>query len=510
MFKEIQNDLPASIVVFFVAVPLCLGIALASGAPLFSGIIAGVIGGMVVGALSGSALGVSGPGNGLTILVFSAVSTLGSWQAFLTALVLAGAMQFVLGCVKAGFIAYFFPSSVIKGMLAGIGLLIVLKQIPHALGYDKDNEADLAFLQTDGETTLSALSSAFTFITPGAALIAVVSLVVLLLWEMVLMKKHRFFQIIQGSMVAVALGILLNLAYQQGMINLTLEAEHLVSLPVIASVADFSAQFSLPDFSVIQQMATWKIALLITIVASMETLLSLEAADRLDPQKRTTSPNRELIAQGLGNMLSGLCGGLPITQVIVRSSVNISFGAKTKLATILHGLLILVSALTLVKLMNLIPLASLAAILIVVGYKLARPSLFVEQFRLGSEQFIPFVATVIGMLFTDLLVGVGIGMAFGIYFTLRQSYFNSHSLKDTVDHADGHEVHHIVLAEDLSFFTKPSLLNTLNNIPRNAKVIIDDSKSKTIAYDVLQMLKDYQVNAASKGITVETINLANV
>lgn len=509
MFKEIKNDLPASIVVFFVAVPLCLGIALASGAPLFSGIIAGIIGGIVVGLISGSALGVSGPGNGLTILVLASVAALdGSWPAFLTAVVLAGIMQFLLGFFEAGFIAYFFPSSVIKGMLAGIGLLIILKQIPHAVGYDRDIEGDFSFLQSDGETTLSSIASAFELLTPGATLIAVLSLAILLLWDMVLIKQHKFFQVIQGSLVTIVLGIAMNYCYRNGFINLSLAPDQVVNIPAPSSIGDFFGQFTLPDFTALARPEAWKAAVLITLIASLETLLSVEAADRLDPYKRTTPPNQELMAQGIGNIVSGLCGGLPITQVIVRSSVNINFGAKTKLSTILHGFLILVSALFFAELMNMIPLASLAAILIVVGYKLVRPGLFAEMYRLGWEQFTPFIATVIGMLATDLLRGISIGMAFGIFFTLRQNYYNSHELRDVVTTEQGHEVHHIVLAEDLSFFTKASLLNTLSKIPGRAKVVIDGSKTKTIAFDVRQLIKEYQLSAQTKHIAVELINIA--
>ncbi len=509
MFKEIKNDLPASIVVFFVAVPLCLGIALASGAPLFAGIIAGIIGGIVVGLASGSALGVSGPGNGLTILVLTTIAALdGSWSAFLTTVVLAGIMQFCLGFFEAGFIAYFFPSSVIKGMLAGIGLLIILKQIPHALGYDKDVEGDFSFMQEDGETTLSALVSAFDLFTPGAVLIAVVSIIILIVWDVLLIKQHRIFQVIQGSLVSIMLGIFLNFNFQQGWLNLTLAPDQLVNIPVPEHIGDFFGQFTFPDFSVLARLEVWKAAVLITIIASLEALLSVEAADRLDPYKRTTPPNRELMAQGIGNIVSGLCGGLPITQVIVRSSVNISFGAKTKLSAILHGLWILISALTLADLLNMIPLASLAAILIFVGYKLTRAGLYAEMYSLGWEQFVPFIATIIGMVTTDLLRGITIGMAFGIFFTLRQNYYNSHELKDVITTEQGHEVHHIVLAEDLSFFTKASLLNTLSKIPGRAKVVIDGSKTKSIAFDVRQLIKEFQLSAPTKEIDVEIINIA--
>jgi len=506
MFKEIKNDFPASIVVFFVALPLCLGIALASGAPLFSGIIAGIVGGIVVGIASGSSLGVSGPAAGLAVIVFSAISTLGSWSAFLMALVLAGVIQLIMGFAKAGFIAYFFPSSVIKGMLTGIGLLIILKQIPHALGYDKDAEGDTAFFQVDGENTLSSITSAFDAISSGAVLIAVLSLIILILWDTVLIKKHKLFQLIQGPIVVVALGIFMNMLYQNNVLNFSLAAEHLVSLPVPDSLEGFLGQFTLPDFSVISHVDVWKIALVMAIVASLETLLCVEATDKLDPNKRVTPTNRELKAQGLGNIVSGLLGGLPVTQVIVRSSANIAFGGKTKLSAILHGVFLLISVISMAGILNKIPLASLAAVLIVVGYKLAKPALFKQMYALGWEQFVPFMATVIGILSTDLLIGISIGMVFGIFYTLHHSYENSHFLKKILSTEAGQQVYHLVLAEEVSFFNKASILTTLNDIPNQSKVIIDCSHSKSIAYDVLEIINNYESNAKTKNITVEKIN----
>ncbi|MDF1581745.1 MAG: SulP family inorganic anion transporter [Methyloprofundus sp.] len=506
MFKEIKNDLPASIVVFFVALPLCLGIALASGAPLFSGIIAGIVGGIVVGIASGSPLGVSGPAAGLAVIVFSAIATLGSWSAFLLAVVLAGIIQLVMGFAKAGFIAYFFPSSVIKGMLTGIGLLIILKQIPHALGYDKDIEGDFSFFQLDGENTLSSILSAFDAFSPGAVLIAALSLVILILWDTVLIKKHKIFQLIQGPIVVVILGIIMNLAYQSGLVNFSLGADQVVSLPVPDSLSGFFNQFTFPDFSAISNVAVWKIAFVMAIVASLETLLCVEATDKLDPDKRVTPANRELKAQGLGNIVSGLIGGLPITQVIVRSSANIAFGGKTKLSAILHGLFLLISAISMASLLNEIPLASLAAILLIVGYKLAKPRLFKQMYALGWEQFVPFTATVIGILATDLLVGISIGMAFGIFFTLHHSYRNSHYMKEIIGSEHGQDVHHLVLAEEVSFINKAAILNALNEIPSNCKVVIDCTYSKSIAYDVVEIIKNYESNAKTKNITVEKIN----
>lgn len=505
MFKELKNDIPASIVVFFVALPLCLGIALASDAPLFAGIIAGIVGGIVVGIASGSPLGVSGPAAGLAVIVLAAIQTLGSWPAFLLAVVLAGVIQLIMGYAKIGFIAYFFPSSVIKGMLTGIGLLIVLKQVPHALGYDKDMVGDLSFFQMDGETTLSSLASAFNACTPGAVLITVISLMVLILWETVLTKRHKFFQLLQGPIVVIIIGIVINILFQAGVLNFSLTADHLVRLPVANNLFEFFHQFTFPDFSAITQVEIWKTAIVLAIVASLETLLCVEATDKLDPDKRVTPTNRELKAQGLGNIVSGLCGGLPVTQVIVRSSANIAFGGKTKLSTILHGVFLLISAATIPELLNMIPLASLAAILMVVGYKLAKPKLFWRQYQLGWEQFVPFVATVVGILATDLLKGVAIGMAFGILYTLHHSYRNAYYMKDVITRENAHSVYHLVLAEEVSFFNKASIMQALDAIPKNSKVIIDCINSKSIAYDVAEFIRDYRNNAKRKNISVDTI-----
>ena len=505
-FREIKSDLPASIIVFFVALPLCLGIALASGAPLFSGIIAGVIGGIVVGIASGSRLGVSGPAAGLAVIVYGAIMTLGSWEAFLVAVVLAGLFQIAMGYMKAGFIAYFFPTSVITGMLSGIGLLIILKQIPFAFGYNSDYIGDESFLQSNGENTFSAIMSAWNLLTPGAIVISLVSLALLILWDQVLTKKHRLFEILQGPIVVVAFGILMNYAFQNGWIQLSLSPEQIVTLPVISSFGEMVSQLTFPDFSHLSNTDVYKIAAVMAIVASLETLLGVEATDKLDPLKRVTPTNRELKAQGLGNVFSGLIGGLPITQVIVRSSANITFGAKTKLSTILHGIFLLLSVVTIASLLNMIPYASLSAILIMVGYKLSKPSLFKWMYRLGWEQFTPFTVTILLMLLTDLLTGVMFGLVVSLFFTLHHSYRNSYHLKDQISRDDGRIVHHIVLAEEVSFFNKASIISTLESIPAHSKVIIDCTNSKSIAYDVAEFIRDYPLHAKLNDIEVETIN----
>lgn len=503
MFHGLKYDIPASIVVFFVAIPLCLGIALASGAPLFSGIIAGIIGGIVVGIASGSPLGVSGPAAGLVVIVYTAINTLGSWKAFLTAVVLAGILQLIMGFARAGFIAYFFPSSVIKGMLTGIGLLIILKQIPYLLGYI--NGSNLSDFQADGETTLHAISNAVNAITPDVVMISIVSLMVMVLWDTVLTKKYKLFQFIQGPIVVVLLGILMSALSKSGILNLTISQDQLVSLPVSTNLLEFFGHFTFPDFSSLIRLKVWETAAILATVASLETLLCVEATDRLDPNKRVTPANRELTAQGIGNIVSGLCGGLPVTQVIVRSSANIEFGAKTKLSAIFHGVYLLISAATIAKVLNMIPLASLASILIIVGYKLAKPTLFKQMYQLGSEQFVPFVATIAGILATDLLKGIVIGLLFGIFFTLRHNYRNAYYMKDVITTEQGLTVHHLVLAEEVSFFNKANIIKALEAIPPNSGVIIDFTKSKSVAYDVVELIRDYKKNAKLKNINVQTI-----
>lgn len=506
LFKEFKSDFPASIVVFFVALPLCLGIALASGAPLFSGVIAGVVGGIIVGLMSGSQLGVSGPAAGLAVIVLTAIGTLGSFEAFLLAVVFAGIVQYLLGFFKAGFIAYFVPSSVIKGMLTGIGLLIILKQIPYALGYISDYEGSESFEQADGGNTFSAIVSAWEMLTPGAVLIAAISLLILILWDIYLTKKHRLFQVLQGPIVVVFVGILLNYLFVNDVLHFTLAPDQLVQLPVTESIKDVAGLFTYPDFNQWTNLEIYKIGLVMAIVASLETLLCVEATDKIDPLKRVTPTNQELKAQGIGNIMSGLIGGLPITQVIVRSSANIAFGAKTKLSAILHGVFLMLCALSIASALNMIPLASLATILIVVGYKLAKPSLFRQMYDLGWEQFAPFVVTIFAIILTDLLTGIAIGLVVALFFTLHHSYRNSYHLKTVSTTDAGGTLHHITLAEEVSFFNKASIIAALEAIPANSKVIIDCTNSKSISYDVQEFIHDYPLHAKLKNISVETIN----
>ncbi len=503
-FSNLQHDLPASLVVFLVAIPLCLGIALASGAPLFSGIIAGMVGGIVVALLSGSPLGVSGPAAGLAVIVLTAIQELGAFETFLLAVVIAGALQLILGFLRAGVIGYYFPSSVIKGMLAGIGVIIFLKQIPHAFGYDADPEGDFAFMQVDGHNTFSEISYMLDFISPGALLIASVSLGILLLWERPFMKKLPTSKLIQGPLVAVLAGVGLNLALT-GVDGWALTAEQMVNIPVADSLMGFFGQFTFPDFSQIGNSQVWVVAGTIAVVASLETLLCVEATDKLDPQKRITPTNRELTAQGIGNMISGMIGGLPLTQVIVRSSANIQSGGRTKASAFFHGILILVSAMAIPKLLNLIPLASLAAILLMVGYKLAKPSLFREMYRKGRSQFIPFVVTIVGIVFTDLLIGIALGMAVAVVDILWKNFKTPYHF-DPSKYVEGNPVF-IELAEEVSFLNKASIMRTLDQLPNGTEVVIDGSKTRSIHPDVIEIIDNFRENAKTKDITLRVDNL---
>ncbi len=499
LFKNLKHDIPASVVVFLVAVPLCLGIALASGAPLFSGIIAGIIGGIVVGAFSGSQLGVSGPAAGLAVIVLSAISELGSFEIFLTAVVISGVIQLILGYAKAGIIGYYFPSSVIKGMLSGIGIIIILKQIPHGLGYDKDYEGSLQFAQNDGHNTLSELYYMLEAISPGAALITALSMVILILWERPFMKQFKVFQIVQGPLVVVALGIALNLFFSS-FPSLSLQADQVVAIPVATSIAGFFGQFTTPDFSQILNPAVWSIGATIAIVASLETLLCLEATDKMDPQKRVAPANRELKAQGIGNIIVGLIGGLPITQVIVRSSTNIQSGGKTKLSAILHGVIMLICAMAIPGVLNLIPLASLAAILFVVGYKLAKPVLFKEMYALGKSHFAPFMVTIVGIIFTDLLVGIIMGLVVAVMYILYNNYKKPFLFESDIHLKDSFL--HLKLAEDVTFINKASILKTLGQVPNGSKIIIDASQSINICHDVIEIIDEFKTSAQYRDIEV--------
>jgi|JI7StandDraft_1071085.scaffolds.fasta_scaffold07382_2 MFS superfamily sulfate permease-like transporter len=507
--KEIKNDLSASLVVFLVALPLCLGIGLAStGQPelVFSGIIAGIVGGIVVGFFSGSNVGVSGPAAGLVVIVLGALTTLQSFEALLLAVFIAGAIQLVAGFLNAGIIAYYFPSSVIKGMLAAIGLTLILKEIPHALGYDKDFFGDFSMSQADGHNTFSEIYYAFIYNSPGAIIISLVSLGLLILFERPFMKQLGLFKFLPGALFVVLAGILLNALFTASWV---LDGEHLVQLPVASTLGEFVSFFRLPDFSALTNPDVYVVAFTIAIVASLETLLCVEATDKLDPYKRSTPTNRELKAQGIGNMVSGLIGGLPITQVIVRSSANINAGGRTKISAIIHGVILLISAIFIPRYLNLIPLASLAAILLMVGYKLSKLSLYRDMYRLGWDQFIPFIVTIVAILATDLLKGIMIGMVFAIFYILRKNFRHAYHYK--IDKKGDRDIVTLRLSEEVTFLNKASIQLSLDDLPRNSKVIIDGSNSVSIDHDVLEIINDFKKMAApQRNIEVETIDVPEV
>ncbi len=498
--SSIGRDISSSVVVFLVAIPLCLGIALASGAPLMSGIIAGVVGGVVVGALSASTFSVSGPAAGLTAVVLSSIAALGSFEAFLCAVVIAGALQVILGSLKAGFIADFVPANVIKGLLASIGLILIIKQIPHFVGWDADVEGEMSFIQPDQSNTLSELFGAMNHIQLGALIIAVVSVLILVLWPKTPFAKYRF---LPAPLFVVLSAIGLNELWRLYVPEFYLQPSHLVTIPVVAPSA-FASSLAFPDLSALANWKVFTVGLTIAIVASLETLLNIEATDELDPQKRHTPPNRELIAQGVGNMLSGLIGGLPVTSVIVRSSVNINAGAQSKYSAILHGSLILASILFFPHLLNMIPLAALAAILIVTGLKLAHPSIFIQEYKKGLNQFLPFVATVVAILFTDLLIGMVIGLIVSLCFILRSNYLNPFNFIKEKYHVG--ELIRIHLAPQVSFLNKATMIETLSAIPQGAKVVIDASESDYIDADIIDLVSSFKdVQAPSRNISVSLV-----
>jgi MFS superfamily sulfate permease-like transporter len=497
IFKSVGKDLPASIVVTLVALPLCLGIALASGATLFSGIIAGIAGGIVTGILSGSQLSVSGPAAGLTTIVAAAITKINAYEAFILAVMLAGVIQILLGIVKAGIIGDYVPNSVIKGMMAAIGIILIMKQLPHLIGYDANFEGDENFFQANQENTFTAISHAFDFITPTAAITGLVAIILLRTWESKFVKSNRLLSLIPGALLAVLAGIAIN-EWLTGNWQLEkLENKHLVTLPVASSLSSFYSFFVFPDFSAIANYQVWVSAITIAIVASLETLLGIEAVDKIDPQKRITPTNRELTAQGIGNMVSGFFGGLPITSVVVRSSANVSAGAQTKLSTISHGILLFLSVLIIPEWLNKIPLAALAAVLIFTGYKLAKVSLFKDFFKKGWDQFTPFVVTIIAILLSDLLVGILIGILVGLFFVLKSNFHSS------VVFVSDNNNYLLRLRKDVSFLNKPIIKHKLSQIPESANAVIDTSRADYIDKDVIDEINQFLEHAALLGIRVE-------
>lgn len=500
MKKYVQNigaDLPAAIVVFLIAIPLCLGIAVASGLNEFSGIIGGVIGGIVIGSLSGSHLSVSGPAAGLTAIVAAAVTKLPAVEAFFLAVVIAGVFQLLLGIFRLGVIGDYVPNSVIKGMLAAIGIILILKQLPHLVGYDKDYVGDETFIQVSGENTFSSLLNTLNHLTPVAVLIGIVGIAILIIYETKWVKSKKIFQILSGPLLVVILGIIINSATQNLPSAYKLDATHLVNIPVASSASEFFSFFRLPDWSYLANAEVWITAVTLALVASLETLLSLEAVDKLDPLKRVSPTNRELMAQGSGNIVSGLLGGLPLTSVIVRSSANQQAGARTKFSAIMHGILLLVCVALVPGLLNMIPKAALAAILIFTGYKLAKPSIMKSFYEKGWEQFMPFIVTILAIVMTDLLKGVLIGIGLGIFYIIRSNFRTSVFMVNNSSH------YMIRLRKDISFFSKPVLKYKLETIPKNSSLLIDLTRAEFIDKDVIETINEFMQHAHLKNIKVD-------
>lgn len=502
--SNFKDNFPSGVVVFLVALPLCLGIALASGAPPLSGIIAGIVGGIVIGTLSKSHISVSGPAAGLAAIVLSAITELGAFELFLCSGLIAGIIQITLGIFRAGSISNYFPNSVIEGMLAGIGVIIILKQIPHALGYDSDSLKMGNFAEggIELDNIMQYLHTLSSSIHLGAVIISLVSLGILLLWDAIpALKKLR---LLPGALVAVAVGILLNEFFKYSNSNLTINSEHLVTLPVPKTLDEFSMLITFPDFKGFLNPQVWIIGATIAIVASIETLLCVEASDRLDKQRRITDTNVELRAQGIGNLLSSVIGGLPITSVVVRSSANANAGATTKMSSIIHGILLLICVLSIPFILNLIPLATLAAVLLLVGYKLASPSKIKHFIKKGKYQYLPFLATILAVVFTDLLTGVAIGLAIAIFFILqgnmkRAYYFSREELEEADEIT-------LKLAEEVSFLNKAAIKKTLKNIQPNSKLTVDGRGTSYITPDVLELLEDFaNIRAKEENIKVELL-----
>ena len=495
--QNAASDIPAAVVVFLVALPLCLGIALGSGAPLFSGIIAGIVGGLVIGALSGSNLSVSGPAAGLTAVVAVAIGKMPVFEAFLLSVVIAGAIQMILGFIRAGIIGDYVPNAVIRGMLAAIGIILILKQLPHLTGFDKNFNGDEAFIQIDRRNTFSEVIYSLNYLSPAALIIGLVSLILLWIWDLKFFKRQKLFKYIPGPLIVVIVGILLNNVLSGFGGAFVLEANHMVSLPVTAGLSSAAGLLRFPAWEHLGNPQVWITGLTIALVASLETLLSIEAVDKLDPYNRRTPTNRELKAQGVGNMVSGLLGGLPITSVIVRSSANVNAGGKTRFSTMFHGLLLLLSVLFIPGLLNLIPLSALAAILIATGYKLAKPALFREFHRKGLDQLIPFVVTIIAILLTDLLIGILVGMGVSLFFLLRSNF---HSAVMIVHDENKYLVR---LRKDVSFLNKPIVKEKLEKVPANSFVLIDITRADFIDKDVIDVINEFMHHAHLKNIKVQ-------
>ncbi|WP_433929150.1 SulP family inorganic anion transporter [Sorangium cellulosum] len=490
---NLKYDIPAGVVVFLVALPLCLGIALASGAPLLSGIVAGIVGGLVIPLVSRAQLSVSGPAAGLAAIVLAGITSLQSFQAFTMAVVIGGALQLALGVLKAGAISHFFPSSVIKGMLAAIGVLLILKQLPHAIGYDKDNFASESF-KAEGGNTFTMLAQAPQALEWGAFLLSAICLVILVGWEKSRLAKISW---LPAPLVAVVAATLGNELFKAAIPSLALEQKHLVTLPT----GDLLSALQLPDWSAIARPEVWVLGVTLAIVASLETLLNLEAVDRIDPFQRKSPPNRELVAQGLANMVSGFAGGLPVTSVIVRSSANTNAGARTRVSAFTHGALLLLAVVFAGALLSHIPLACLATILLVTGYKLAKPAIFAEMRKLGWNHFIPFVVTIVAIVLTDLLKGIAIGLAVGVLFVLKTQMSR---VFDVV-----HEGARVTIRFNKAayFFTQGKLVSLFEGLPSDTHVVVDAQGASYVDHDVAELIRRFQQSAPRRNIRVEVLGL---
>jgi MFS superfamily sulfate permease-like transporter len=500
LFSSWRDDLPASLVVFLVALPLCLGVALASGAPLLSGVVAGIVGGIVVGAVSGSPLMVSGPAAGLTAIVLTGIVQVGGFPRFLPAVILGGVLQVILGAARAGVIGYYFPSAVIKGMLAAIGLTLILKQIPHAVGYDADFEGDFAFVGPSGENTFGAIGSALQQVQPGAIAVSLIGVALMVIWPRTPLARIKLFP---APLAVVLLGVGLNellLALEPGF---AIRGTHLVSLPT-TGFDGIVSQLARPDWSALGDQQVWMLAITLGIVASLESLLSLEATNKLDPDKRDAPANRELLAQGLGNMLSGFFGGLPVTGVIVRSSANIDAGARTRLSSILHGLWLVVAVLLLAPMLNRIPLAALAAVLLVTGFKLTTPALWRSAWHLGWSQFIPFAVTIVAILFTDLLKGIGVGLVIGIAFIIVQHMRTPAFTKVS---PPGAVLTRYVLPDQVTFLSKANIARELDRLTPGCRVEIDGRRTTRYDYDALEALLSFRETARERNIDYRLVGV---
>ena len=504
--SSLPQDLTAGLVVFLVALPLCLGIALASGAPLFSGLLSGIIGGIVVGSISGSQTSVSGPAAGLTAIVLAQIATLGSFEAFLLAVLIGGLIQIGLGIVRAGSLSAFFPSSVIKGLLAAIGVILILKQIPHVFGHDTDPEGEMPFSQPDEQNTFSEILTLFAGdIHYGAAVVGLSSIALLLLWGRInLLKKS----VVPGPLVVVLFGVGLHILFQQFGKPWSIETSHLVQIPVAQSASDLISFLRFPDFSQWANPAIYMAGVTIAIVASLETLLNLEAVDKLDHENRNSPPSRELVAQGVGNVISGLIGGLPVTSVIVRGSVNVTAGAKTNRSTIFHGILLLTSVAFLPVYLNMIPLAALAAILLVTGFKLASPALFRQMWEEGRYQFLPFMITLLSIVFTGLLTGILIGLGVSVLFILNSSL--RQPIRRVVETHLAGDILHIELANQVSFLNRAALDQIFNDAQRGTHMLIDATDTDYIDPDILSLIRDFKSNVGpTRGVTVSLRGFRN-